>query len=141
MTASQQLLLMAVSRVIGSGHLASYSSIRAGCSLTFGLSDAAETDQKSCLIGCGKSAVDASQCFLSTLSGLPDVRSEAVIQPGCKCHGSMPHVSRMPEFMQFHQHSHPLHISLVGAQAIVFVTNSLTNLVNQTCGAQYMRGG
>jgi len=45
--------------------------------------------------------------------------SKAVFQPGCKCKA----------------------IGLFGAQAIVFVTNSLTDLIQQPCGAQHRKGG
>lgn len=52
-----------------------------------------------------------------------------------------PHVSRMPQTVPFHEHAHPLHIGLPGAQAIVLVTSSLVDLIQQPCGAQYRRGG
>lgn len=49
------------------------------------------------------------------------------------------HVSRMPQTVPFHQHAHTLHICLLGAQAIVFVTNALADLIQHPCGAQYRR--
>ena len=51
----------------------------------------------------------------------------------------LPHVSRMPQTVPFHEHAHRLHIGLLGAQAIVFVTNSHTALIQQPCGAQHRR--
>ncbi len=43
--------------------------------------------------------------------------------------------------MPFRKLSHLLHISLLGAQAIVLVTNSLTDLIQKPCGAQHRTGG
>ena len=34
----------------------------------------------------------------------------------------------MPHTASFHKHAHPLHVGLLDAQAILFVTNSLTDL-------------
>ena len=42
------------------------------------------------------------------------------------CGSSLPHVSRIPQTVLFHKHTRRLHIDLLGAQAIVFVTNLLT---------------
>lgn len=39
----------------------------------------------------------------------------------------------MPQAVPFHEHAHPLHVRLLGAQAIVFVTNSLTDPVQPPC--------
>ena len=43
----------------------------------------------------------------------------------------------MPQAVPFHEHAHLLHVGRLGAQAIVFVTNSLTDLIQQPCGAQH----
>lgn len=53
----------------------------------------------------------------------------------------LPHVLRVPQTVPFHEHAHPLHVDLLSAQAIVLVTNSLTDLIQQPCGAQHRRGG
>lgn len=42
--------------------------------------------------------------------------------------------------MPFDENAHLLHIVLLGAQAIVLVTNSLTDLFQQPCGAQHRKG-
>ncbi len=46
----------------------------------------------------------------------------------------------MPQTVPFHKHAHPLHTSLLGAQVIVFVTDSLADLILQPCGAQHKMG-
>ncbi len=42
--------------------------------------------------------------------------------------------------IRLHLQGLPLHIGLFGGQAIVFVTNALTDLIQQPCGAQQRRG-
>lgn len=39
--------------------------------------------------------------------------------------------------MPFHKRPHPPHIGLLGAQAIVLAMNTLTDLIQQPCGAQH----
>lgn len=81
--------------------------------------------------------IDFVDGLLSTLSSPPVKRLNAVIQSGCKCQGNMPgkyliylpHVSPMPQAVALHKHAHLLHIGLLSAQAIVFITNLLTDLV------------
>lgn len=48
-----------------------------------------------------------------------------------------PHLALVAQTVPFHEHPNPLHIGLFRTQAIVFVTNSLTDLIQQPCGAQH----
>ena len=55
------------------------------------------------------------------------------------------HVARMPHLscttMPTNEKTDPVQVSLLGAEAIVQVTNKLPDLVQQSCGAQNRRAG
>ena len=51
------------------------------------------------------------------------------------------HVARVAQAAPFDKHLDPLHIGLLGAKAIVLVTDSFTHLVQQARGTQRREGG
>jgi len=72
-------------------------------------------------------------CFRPLAAVQPEAPKASFSHDGQKISNfHLPHVAWMPQTVPFHEHAHPLHIGLLGEQAILFVTNLLTDLVSAT---------